>query len=137
MTVFYFCWLILTIFNPVQVLSVDIQELGNYLSSKEIDSTELCGSKLCLLDSSRLVDSATKQWSVDACQDFREFSMGNFIKYRALHDRYDRIGFLFDVLSLHSERQRKILAEPIQQNEPKIFKIIKNFFQKCVDSGNA
>lgn len=120
--------------SSVSVVGVDVQYLGDYLSPDEISQDNLCGTKECLLDANRLVDAATRQWSVKPCEDFREFSMGNFIKLKALHDRYDRVGFLFDVLALHYERQRKAFAEPIAESDPRAFKIVKNFFQKCIDS---
>lgn len=120
---------------PAIVVGINPNYLGDYLSPDEIPQDSLCGSKECLLDANRIVDAATQQWSVKPCDDFREFSMGNFIKLRALHDRYDRVGFLFDVLALHYERQRKAFAEPITDGDPRAFKIVKNFFRKCIDSG--
>lgn len=102
-----------------------------------IDScaSEICESKLCLLDANRLLNAGTTNTTVKPCDDFKEFSMGNFINFRALHDRYDRIGFLYDVLAAHHERQRKMLLAPIRDGESFVHKIAKNFFQKCISSG--
>lgn len=110
----------------------ELKLLGNYTIN---ELSEVCETKLCLLDANRLLDAATNLWTVNPCSDFKEFSMGNFIRYKALHDRYDRIGFLYDTLSAHRERQRKLLTAKIKKNESFVSKIAKNFFQKCVDSG--
>jgi hypothetical protein len=125
----------ISVITSVPVIGVDVQYLGEYILPNEIVDESLCVTKECVLDANRLLDAATRLWSVKPCDDFREFSMGNFIKLRALHDRYDRVGFLFDVLALHYERQRKAFAEPIAASDPRAFKIVKNFFQKCIDSG--
>lgn len=106
--------------------------LGNFTLD---DDLEYCETKLCLLDADRLLESATDQWTISPCSDFKEFSMGNFIRHRALHDRYKRIGFLYDTIAAHRERQRKLLSEKIKENESFVIKIAKNFFKKCVDSG--
>lgn len=63
---------------------------GNKLSN---DSSKYCKSKLCILDSNRLLESSTDNSSLSPCDNFKEYSMGKFIKYRALHDRYDRTGW--------------------------------------------
>jgi hypothetical protein len=114
--------------------AVDIDSILNYLSKEQIQNEELCGSEECLLDAGRLVEAASLT-PISPCEGFREFSMGNFIRHQALHDRHDRVEFLCDVLTLHHERQRKNLIAPIEIDDPKTFKIAKNFFKKCVDSG--
>lgn len=117
------------------VTAVDIEWLGDYFTDDQISNTSLCGSKSCLLDAGRLLEAAAQQ-SVQPCDDFREFSMGNFIKYRALHDRYDRVGFLYDNLAVHYERLRKTLTAPVEADDSWVFKIVKNFFQKFVDASS-
>lgn len=59
------------------------------------------------------------------------------IKYRALHDRYDRVGFLYDNLAVHYERLRKTLTAPVEADDSWVFKIVKNFFQKFVDASKC
>jgi hypothetical protein len=97
--------------------------------------TKFCLNRECFFDSKRLLEASNFE-KVKPCDDFREYAMGNFIKYRALHDRYDRVGFLYDVLSSQSDRFRKILNEPIKLNETKSSKIVKHFFQQCQNPGD-
>lgn len=60
--------------------------------NKASNESQFCVSKLCILDSNRLLESATDNKTVKPCDDFKEFSMGKFIKFRALSDRYDQSG---------------------------------------------
>ena len=113
--------------------SKELKSLGNYTINSDI--SEVCETKLCLLDANRLLDASTDLWTINPCSDFKEFSVGNFIRYKALHDRYDRIGFLYDTLSAHHGRLRKLLSAPIRETESFVSKIAKNFFQKCINSG--
>jgi hypothetical protein len=98
---------------------------------------DICASKMCLLDAKRLINAASTDSDVQPCDDFKEFAIGNFLRHDALHDRYDRIGFLYDTLTAYYTRQRKLLLENIQPNESLITKIVKSFFQKCIDRGKC
>lgn len=66
--------------------------------------------------------------------DFKEFALGQFIKYRALNDRRRKNGFMFDVEAALSERQRKVLDEKVKKNDALVVKVTKNYFAKCVNS---
>jgi hypothetical protein len=98
-------------------------------------SDKYCESKFCILDSDRMIRGATSDLKVMPCDDFKEFSIGNFYRFKALHDRYDRIGFLYDTIASYHERLRKLLNKKIEADESFVTKIAKNFFQKCIDSG--
>lgn len=125
--------LILTLFG--RNLCFDSQYLGNFLTDEEYEQREFCNTKVCLLDNDRLIYSATRNSSVDPCDDFREFSSGEFLKHRVLNDRYQYIGFQIEIQNLFKERQRIILNKRIGGNEPKTVKVLKSFFKKCTNSG--
>lgn len=113
----------------------DLQYIGDSLNDVEAQGRNFCTTKYCVGDSQILFYSATQNASVDPCLDFKEFSMGTFIKYRALHERYFAIGLLQDTQSLHDERQRKLLAKKVDvKSSGRVFKVMKNFFSKCVSS---
>lgn len=86
----FYLWFLILIANLMQHQSIDLEFFGNYLNDDQNWRDELCVTKECLLDAGRLAEGATRQWSSHPCVDFLEFSMGNFIKFRALHERYDR-----------------------------------------------
>lgn len=110
------------------------QFLGNFVSEDVYKDREICSTKVCMMDNDLLIYSATHEPQVNPCEDFREFAMGEFIKYRKLHDRYQFLGFDNSVDRLHRERQRKLLSQRIGTDDPKYLKVLKNFFSKCVNS---
>lgn len=112
----------------------ELQYIGDSFNDNEAREREFCTTKLCIEDSQILFYAASQNVSVDPCLDFKEFSMGTFIKYRALHERYFAVGLQYDVKKAHNERQRKTLTAKIQESDSRIFKIMKNFFEKCVSS---
>lgn len=113
----------------------DLQYIGDSLNDVAAQERDFCTTKYCVSDSQILFYSATQNSSVDPCVDFKEFSMGTFIKYRALHERYFAIGLLQDTQNFHKERQRKLLAKTFDaKNDGRVFKVLKNFFAKCVSS---
>lgn len=112
----------------------ELQFIGNHFNDVQAQSRDFCNNKYCLSDSQILFYAATQNASVDPCLDFKEFSMGTFIKYRALHERYFSIGLLADNQRIHEERLRKLLATKTDENDTRVFKVLKNFFSKCVDS---
>lgn len=114
----------------------DLQYLGKYVTLETEKSREFCDTKLCLMDQNDLFYAATQKATVDPCSDFKEFSLGTFIKYRALNDRYAHNGFADDVQRKHDEERRKVLAEKIDDlKDSRVFKVMKNSFEKCVTSG--
>lgn len=113
----------------------ELQFIGDSLSNEEAATRDFCTTKYCVGDSQILFYAATQNVSVDPCTDFKEFSVGTLIRYRALHDRYFSIGLLPEVERLHEERLRKLLnSKKVDKNEPRVFKVMKNFFVKCVSS---
>lgn len=112
-----------------------LQYIGDSLNNEEAQTREFCTTKYCVGDSQILFYAATQNASVDPCVDFKEFSMGTLIKYRALHERYFSIGLLPETQRLHEERLRKLLAsKKVNPNDPRVYKIMRNFFSKCVSS---
>lgn len=109
--------------------------LGNYLSDDEYKNRSLCRTSVCMKDSGRLIDAADHDSNkTDACDDFKTFAMGHFFKHRVLNDRYDYLGFDLDVYQQFWEKQKLMLLKPVERNETKMFKVMKSFFRKCINS---
>lgn len=126
--------IIFILLNAYKITYCDCDKLrflGDYINEEELLDENFCSTNECLLDEERLLESATSEKSIKPCQNFKEFSVGKFIKFRSIHDRS---GFLFDSLASHRSRQRELLLVPIDENEERISKVAKNFFQKCTDS---
>lgn len=72
--------------------------------------------------------------SVDPCQDFYSFACGGFEKRIIPEDRTS-----LDIASLISEKlnqQLRLLVEkPTKEKEAEPFKLIKKFYQSCINTG--
>lgn len=115
----------------------ELQFIGDTIHHDEAAARNFCDSKFCIGDSQILFYAATQNSSVDPCLDFKEFSMGTLIKYRALHERYFAVGLSQDVTKMHEERLRKLLATKSEDKDPRVFKVMRNFFEKCVSSSES
>jgi hypothetical protein len=113
----------------------ELEYLGKYVDEEEETLRNFCELKYCLLDTNELVYAATQNENVDPCVDFKEFALGSFIKFRAVNDRYSYNGFQLDMQNAHHHRQKIVLqAEIDEENDTRIFKVMKDFYQKCVDA---
>lgn len=111
------------------------QYLGKCLTDEGYKSQNICWTKVCVLDSDRLIYAASHDsLAIDPCVDFKTFAMGEFFKHRVLNERYPSIGFLKEITTIHWERLRRVLKDPIYPSEPAIFKVMKSFYKKCTNS---
>lgn len=109
--------------------------LGNYISDEEYNNRTLCWTKVCMEDSDRLIYAADhNSHKKEPCDDFKTFAMGNFFEHRVLNERYTFTGFDLEINLMYAERQKRLMKKPFDQADPKIFKVIKNFFKQCVNS---
>lgn len=130
--------LILLFLTTASFAQFDLQHLGKYVSVEQRIEEEVCETKYCMLDANYLFYAATQNSTVEPCDDFREFAMGTFIKFRALNDRYEFNGFDLDLLNDYWELLRKVLAAEInEEKDSRIHKVMKNHFRKCVSSGES
>lgn len=123
----------------LEVLSVssqfDLQFIGNSVPLEDEQNRDFCESKYCLLDADILFYAATQNASVQPCDDFKEFALGTFIKYRAVNDRKQFNGLWGDVQDAHTEKQRKLLSEEINdKKDSRVIKKMKKFFGQCINS---
>lgn len=112
----------------------DLQFIGDSITSDSEQKRDYCNSKYCLLDANNLFYAATQNSSITACDDFKEFSLGTFIKYRAVDDRERYNGLWGDVQNAHNEQKRKFLAEKINSKDSRVVKVMKKFFDHCVNA---
>ena len=108
--------------------------IGNQISIEEYKNSSLCLTYTCLKDTKRVINSASHKNITDPCKDFQEFACGHFFEFRAPNDRYYRIGFWNELQRQNQHRTKLMLKKRINKNEPKIFQIVKSYFQKCVNS---
>lgn len=126
--VFIACW-----FVEAQH-QIELQFIGSEVSAEEQSKENFCESKYCVLDSNYLFLSATQNKSVKPCEDFKEFALGTFIKYRAISDRKPSIGFYADNDDAYNLRLRKMLAAKENEKDTRVTKAMKKLYAKCVNS---
>lgn len=71
--------------------------------------------------------------SVDPCDDFYQFTCGNFIK-DSIHNKNIINQFEF-VMASAKNKIKMILNERIQPDEQKPFRMVKLLFRSCMDIG--
>lgn len=109
--------------------------LGNYVSDEEYENRTLCWSPACIRDSDRLKSAAAYDFNKTApCDDFKIFAIGEFFKRRTMSDKRREV-FDSDVNEQFDAKQKKILLKPIEDDDPKMFKVIKSYFRQCINSG--
>lgn len=110
------------------------QFLGNFISDEEYYNKTFCWSKVCMLDSDQLIYNADHHSvTTDPCKDFKTFAVGEFFEHRVVSDRYPFIGFLGDLHLQFFERQKRLINEKCDLDEPKVFKVMRHFYRQCVD----
>lgn len=109
-----------------------IAYIGNYLTIAEYNNLTLCSKKVCLMDSQRLLEYATYM-DVDPCKSFQNYSCGTFYQERALSERYESIGFERNLELQNDEKKDRALKKPVTDEDGKAVRIVKNFYQKCVN----
>lgn len=113
------------------------QYLGDYVSDEEYARRDFCLTKVCLRDTDRLIKAAALNASTDPCTDFKNFAAGEFFAHRVPNDRYSFIGFNNDVYRNFYEKMRVVLKQKNKPDEPEMFKVIKQYFAKCTNTGES
>ena len=98
-------------------LEFPLQYIGNSVSVEEANARDLCRNKYCAEDSEILFYAETQNTSVDPCVNFREFTLGTFLKFRAVNDRYGESELFFHLKSLELEKLRKMLSSNIKEKK--------------------
>lgn len=100
-----------------------------YLNS---DPKNTCQTKPCVEIAAKIL--AYIDPSVDPCEDFYNFSCGNFLKTTNIPDEMTEISSTSEVEDLITEQLRTAVENPIQADEPKAFSLAKKYYQACMNT---
>ena len=117
-----------------QLNEFGIDYYGNQITVEEYENSTLCLTYACFRDAKRIMNSAPHKYVPDPCKSFEEFACGHFYEFGAPNDRYYKIGFENEIDRQEQHYQKLMLKQKIQKDEPKIFQIMKSYYQKCVNS---
>lgn len=110
-----------------------VRYIGNYLTVDDYKNLTFCDSKLCLMDAERLISDASYDININPCGNFKNFSCGTFLQERAVNERYENAGFAKDFEISNNEKRHRVLKAAIDKNDGKAIKVVKNFYQKCIN----
>lgn len=90
-----------------------------------------CETHGCIRTASKVLSYLNE--SVDPCENFYDFACGGFLRNTVLPDHKKEIDSFAIVADLVQDQLRTILNEPIQPNEPKAFRLAKQFNLACLN----
>lgn len=109
--------------------------IGEEIDEKEYSRLTFCESEVCRDDANRLLKYIYPTASTDPCLDFTQLVCGKFFTQANHDDRYLFVGFDRDWRSSALKLIHEALVEPVQAGDEKAIRVVKNFYQKCIDEG--
>ncbi|ODM96912.1 Membrane metallo-endopeptidase-like 1 [Orchesella cincta] len=104
---------------------------GNSLPAAGSLPYETCETKGCVQAAATLLSNMDE--TVSPCDNFYQFACGGFVQNTIIPDdktQMTTFGMLNDKLD---EQVRRLVEEPIKEDEPKVFKLVKNLYQSCMN----
>ncbi|XP_030765452.1 neprilysin-2 isoform X1 [Sitophilus oryzae] len=98
---------------------------------EEASQQKLCLSPGCVHTASKVLEYMDQ--SVDPCDDFYQFTCGNFLKKTSIPDDKSSVTSFSIISDTLQEQLRSMIEEPIQPNEPKPFKLTKKLYRACMN----
>lgn len=96
-----------------------------------INADDVCLTPGCVHTASKVLENMDP--SVDPCDDFYQFACGNFVKKTNIPDDKASIT-AFSIISDQLQEQLKtMIEEPVQKDEPKPFRLVKNLYRACMN----
>lgn len=114
-----------------EILGNSTNFLGNYLSVEDYKKLELCESSVCILDSERIASYASESKQSQPCSNMNDFACGTFFKPKKVNENE---GFELELEKIYYQQLKEVLSDEIQEEDEKVVKVVKKYYQKCVDA---
>jgi membrane metallo-endopeptidase-like protein 1 len=97
----------------------------------EVSKNEVCLTPGCIHTASTVLKYMDP--TVDPCDDFYQFTCGNFLKTTNIPDDKSSVTSFSLISDSLQEQLRTMIEEPIQPNEPKPFQLTKKLYKACMN----
>ncbi|XP_045472319.1 neprilysin-2-like isoform X1 [Harmonia axyridis] len=103
----------------------------NTVSNGEVPNNKICLTPGCIHTASKVLEYMDP--SVDPCDDFYQFTCGNFLKKTNIPDDKASVTSFSIISDLLQEQLRSMIEEPIDPKEPKPFQLTKKLYRACMN----
>lgn len=91
----------------------------------------ICLTEGCVTAAAAIIDKINT--SVDPCNNFYEFACGKFLHETEIPDEQVAVMSFVAVNNKVHQQLRTVLSEPLNENEIKPFKLVKNVYASCMN----
>ncbi|CAH1980231.1 unnamed protein product [Acanthoscelides obtectus] len=95
------------------------------------DKEKICLSRGCVHTASKVLEYMDP--TVDPCDDFYQFTCGNFLKSTIIPDDKSSVTSFSIISDALQEQLRAMIEEPIKPGEPKPFQLTKKLYKACMN----
>ena len=95
------------------------------------DDTPVCGTAGCGKIAGYFLTNA--DFALDPCDDFYEFACGSYPLFNALPPNAALKHTISSTADSLMQKQRRLLSAPVGPDEPHWRRLVKLFFQRCMD----
>lgn len=99
--------------------------------SGETEKDKVCLTPGCIHTASKVLDALDS--SVEPCDDFYHFACGSYVKNTNIPDEKVSVNTFSVIGDLLQEQLRTLVSEETREDEPKPFRLAKNFFKACMN----
>ncbi|XP_044750361.1 neprilysin-2 isoform X2 [Coccinella septempunctata] len=103
----------------------------NTVQDGQTVTNKICLTPGCIHTASKVLEYMDP--SVDPCDDFYQFTCGNFLKKTSIPDDKASVTSFSIISDLLQEQLRSMIEEPIDPKEPKPFQLTKKLYRACMN----